>query len=119
MLCYLNHFDGTGVRVNEARTLAKVNALIFFQCFDTVGWVTGRTLGQQQKNLPVIPRGSLSIQVEEVTTTIRLMAFFPGQPGQAGTRKANHSGFTGARDDVLAVASAGPYAKQWHLAPDR
>ena len=27
--------------------------------------------------------------------------------------------FTGARDDEVAVASAGPYANHFHLAPDR
>jgi len=27
--------------------------------------------------------------------------------------------FTGARDDEVAVASAGPYANNLHLAPDR
>ena len=30
---------------------------------------------------------------------IRLTAFFPGQPGQAGTRNVNILDFTGARDD--------------------
>jgi len=50
---------------------------------------------------------------------IHLMAFFPGQPEKAGTRKVNHSGFTAARDDRVAVASAGPYANYLHLAPDR
>jgi len=63
-------------------------------------------------------------------THIRLTAFFQdnlGKPSpehththtQAGTRKVNHSDFTDARDDGMAVASAGPYANHLHHTPDR
>jgi len=44
------------------------------------------------------------------------MASFPGQPGQAYTTKAD---FNEARDDGVAVASAGPYANHLYFAPDR
>jgi len=53
----------------------------------------------------------------------RLAASFPGQPGQADTRKVKTSlDFDERRDDGgfgMAVASAGPYANNLHLAPDR
>ena len=35
------------------------------------------------------------------------------------TERLNHSGFNGARDAGVAVASAGPYAIHLHLAPDK
>jgi len=51
----------------------------------------------------------------------RLTAFFPRQPGQAGTAKVNQSGFI--RQEMKgfgdAVASDGPYANNLHLAPNR
>ena len=37
----------------------------------------------------------------------------------AGTRKVTILDFNKARDDRVAVASAGPYANYLHLAPDR
>jgi len=46
---------------------------------------------------------------------IHLAAFFPGQPRQAGTILD----FNEARDDGVAVASAGPYANHLHLVPDK
>ena len=57
----------------------------------------------------------------EITTLhcIRLTAFFPGQPRSAGTRKVTILDFNEARDDGVAVASAGPSANHLHLAPDR
>jgi len=30
---------------DDERPLIRVNALSFFQCFDTAGWLTGRTSG--------------------------------------------------------------------------
>jgi len=42
------------------------------------------------------------------------MAFYPGHMG----RPAPELDFTGARDDGVAVASRGPYANHFHLAPD-
>jgi len=48
-----------------------------------------------------------------------LLDFFSGQPGLAGTRKVNRLDLTAARDDGVAVASAGPCANHLHLAPDR
>jgi len=39
-----------------------------------------------------------------------------GKPAPDGL---NHSDFNEARDDGMAVASAGPYASHLHLAPDR
>jgi len=56
---------------------------------------------------------------------IHLLAFFPGQPGLSDTRKVKPfwiSGFLDfneARDDGVAVASAGPYATHLHLTPER
>ena len=47
-----------------------------------------------------------------------LTASFPGQPGWAGTRKVNQSGFYWSKRQWVAVASAGPYASL-HLSPDR
>ena len=41
---------------------------------------------------------------------------FPGQPGQDGTRRRNHSGFCETSDDEMAVTSAGPCASHLHLA---
>ena len=37
--------SSNGCRKDEVRTLVRVCALCFLQCFDTVGWVTGRTSG--------------------------------------------------------------------------
>ena len=51
-------------------------------------------------------------------THTRLTVIFPGQPGWAGTRKVNQSGFYRSKRQWVAVASAGPYASL-HLAPGR
>ena len=48
-----------------------------------------------------------------ISTICRVTASFPAHPGYVSVR------FNEARDDRLAVASAGPYANQMHLAPDR
>jgi len=49
-----------------------------------------------------------------------LTASLPGQPGYASTRKVKPFWiFNGARDDTVTVASAGPYANDLHLTPDR
>jgi len=47
------------------------------------------------------------------------MAFFPGNLAKLAPERYTFLDFTGARDDGLAVASAGPYANHLHLAPDR
>jgi len=44
---------------------------------------------------------------------------FPGQPGYAGTRKVNYSGFYWSKRWWGGSASAGPYANDLHLAPER
>jgi len=46
-----------------------------------------------------------------------LTAPFPGQPGKPVAEKQNHD--NEARDDGVAVASAGLYANHLHFAPDR
>jgi len=46
------------------------------------------------------------------------MASFPGQPVQASMRKAKPIYFNEARDDGVAVATAGPYTNQLHFAPE-
>jgi len=53
------------------------------------------------------------VKVNHYYYYIRLTAFFPGQPRQTILD------FTGATDDEVAVASAGPFANHLHLAPDR
>jgi len=44
---------------DEARPLAGVSALSFLQCFDTAGWVTGRTSGPQE-SCATCPQGFCS-----------------------------------------------------------
>jgi len=44
---------------------------------------------------------------------------FPGQPGKPAPERQTILDFTGARDNRMAVASAGPYASHLHLAADR
>jgi len=39
--------------------------------------------------------------------------------GELAVAKYNHSGFNEARDDEVAVTSAGPYTNHLHFAPDR
>jgi len=54
------------------------------------------------------------------TKNICLMASFPGQPEQEGTRKVRTIlDFNAARDDRVAVASTAPYANRLQLIPDR
>jgi len=48
-----------------------------------------------------------------------LTAFFQDNLGKPATERQTILNFTGARDDWVAVASAGPYANHLHLAPDR
>jgi len=44
----------------------------------------------------------------------------PGQSGQAVSRKVKTIlDYNEARDDVVAAASAGPYANHLHLVPER
>jgi len=52
---------------------------------------------------------------------MRLTAFFPGQPvlGKPTPERLTTLDFTAARDNGMAVASAGPYANHLHLTPDR
>jgi len=51
------------------------------------------------------------------------MASFPAQPGKPAPHRLKHSikirYFNAARDDGVAMASAGPYANHLHLASDR
>jgi len=47
------------------------------------------------------------------------MAFFQDNLGKPASKRQTILDFTGARDDEAAVASAGPYANHFHLAPDR
>jgi len=50
---------------------------------------------------------------------IHLTAFFQDNLGKTAPEKYTILDFTGARDDGVAVASAGPYGNHLHLAPDR
>jgi len=50
---------------------------------------------------------------------IRLMAFPQDKLGKPAPQRYTILDFTVARDDVVAVASPGPYANHLHLAPDR
>jgi len=50
---------------------------------------------------------------------IRLTAYFQDNLGNPATKRQTILEFTGARDDGVAVASAGPYANHLHLAPDK
>jgi len=52
-------------------------------------------------------------------TDIRLMASFPGQPVSQHQKGKTILDCNEARDDGVAVASAGPYANHLHLTPDR
>ena len=54
-------------------------------------------------------------------TDTRLTASFPGQPmGKTAPERLNQCHYCNeARDDRLAVVSAGPYANNLHLASDR
>jgi len=47
------------------------------------------------------------------------MAFFQDNLGKLARERQTSLDFIGARDDGVAVASAGPYANHLHLAPDR
>jgi len=56
------------------------------------------------------------------TDTHLMVSFFPGQRGEAGTRKVKTIlDFNGARNDGVAVTSAESYGMQiiLYLAPDR
>jgi len=48
-----------------------------------------------------------------------LKAFFQDNLGKPALERQTILDFTGARDDGVAVASAGPYANHLHLTPDR
>jgi len=50
---------------------------------------------------------------------ICLTTFFQDNLGKLAPERQTILHFTGARDDRVAVASAGPYANHLHLAPDR
>jgi len=50
---------------------------------------------------------------------IRLAAFLQDNLGKPAPERYIILDFTGARDDGVAVASAGPYANHLHFAPDR
>ena len=52
-------------------------------------------------------------------TTSVLWPFVRDYPGEPVPEGLNHSGFYYSRDDRVAVASAGPYGSQLHLASDR
>ena len=48
-----------------------------------------------------------------------LTAFFQNNLGKPAPERKTILDFTRARDDVVAVASAGPHANHLHLTPDR
>jgi len=50
---------------------------------------------------------------------IRLTVFFQDNVGKPAPERNTILDFTGARDDGVAVESAGPYANHLHLTPDR
>jgi len=52
-------------------------------------------------------------------TDNHLSASVPGHLGKLASERLNQSGFNKARDDGVAVASAGRYANHLHLASDR
>ena len=52
-------------------------------------------------------------------TDTHLNASFQDNLGKLAPEKLNQSGFNEARDDGVAVASAGPYANHLQLAADR
>jgi len=52
-------------------------------------------------------------------THIRLTAFFQDNLGKPAPERQTILDFTEARDDGVAVASAGPYANHLHHTPDR
>jgi len=47
------------------------------------------------------------------------MAFFQDNLDKPAAERKTILDFTGARDDGVAVASAGPYANHLHFAPNR
>ena len=63
-----------GWRMDEARPVVWVSALCFLQCFDTVGWVTGRTSDPEKQLVPPHHHN-------------RFTALLPGPPGWAGARR--------------------------------
>jgi len=66
------------------------------------------------------PKDSLTEQIDRVLLHyIRFVAFFRENLGMLAPERYTILDFTGARDDELAMASAGPYANHLHLAPDR
>jgi len=50
---------------------------------------------------------------------IYLTSFFQDSLGKQAPEMQTILDFTGARDDGVAVALAGPYANNLHIAPDR
>jgi len=50
---------------------------------------------------------------------MRLTALFQDNPGKPTSERQTILDFTGARDDGVAVTSAGPCANHLHLAADR
>jgi len=56
-------------------------------------------------------------KVKFTTTTLHsFIGLFLGQPGKPTPERETFLDFTGARDDGVAVASAGPYAYYFNLA---
>ena len=60
-----------------------------------------------------------SFRVPDDYIYIHLMAFFQDNLGKPAPERKTILDFTGATDDGVAVASAGPYANHLHLAPYR
>jgi len=60
---------------------------------------------------------SLPVTSLQMTCTRLMASFFQDSLGKPASEK--HLDFNEARDDRVAVASAGPYANYLHLAPDR
>ena len=66
-----------------------------------------------------MPQTNVTGMVTVDRQTCLMASSFPGQPGQPTRDRINQSDFNETRDDGVAVASAGPYANHFHLAPDR
>jgi len=87
-----------------------VTTTSFLKCFVVLGIRPIKTCGANPEKI--------LFQNNNNYYYIHLTAFFPGQPGKPAPEKWILD-FTGARDDGVAVAPAGPYANHLHLAPDR
>jgi len=76
---------------------------------------THHTITHQLPHQTSMYTTSKTTQADKLTDT-RLATSFPRQQHRKGKTILD---FTEARDDEVAVASAGPYANHLHLTPDR